>query len=279
MATREDPPNESPLAADLVEALERLKAQKAARSRQRRFPGETHRRRASASRSPSLSTDPGSLSHSGTEEEDGVLIIPDTAAGLTVRVEDWGTKRLARLHQAREKGKRHRADSKSEDEPPAKRSKSEEAEDKSEEERQRGALSEMEEELDKELDVGRYSHPIMDWNKFDHARTRVSTSTWKANDGSNMEIEVEMEGDSDDADDDDASNSRFLAQNQMFAAGKSIKVKMPKLGVKPKPASLPPVMPELDLPGQGSPMLGFMPTAMPPLRPTAMPRSSSDGAQ
>jgi Calcipressin len=274
VAIREDPPNETPLAQDLVEALERLKSQKASRSRRRL-------RRGDGSRSHSVSTDGGNFSHSATdEEEDGVMLIPESAAGLSVRVEDWGTRRLVRLHQAREKSKRNRTNSNSGDAPASKKSKNGQDDDG---ERQRGALSEMEEELDQELDDGRYKAPMVDWNKIDHARTRIENFILEGDnhdDDVNIQVEMGDENDDDDEADEEAMESMFLAENDMFRSGRSITVKMPKLGVKPKPASMPPLSLELDSPGslQGASVLGFMATAMPPLKPTAMPPRSSNDA-
>lgn len=250
ISTREDPPNEIPLAEDLREALERLKATRTGRRRR-----SSRQDRFLSGRSRSISTD-GSVTHSG--EEDGVILIPESAAGLCVRVEDWGTRRLARLHQSREKGKR-RVKSKGAEEP------------------EHGPLTDMEDDLDKELQVdeGMFGTEKVDWNRIDHLRTKPIIFGKKDNSDSDTDIHVEPVEEDDDGDEE--NSSLYLSQNQMFSSGKSITVKMPKKGVKPKPASMSTLPPELGLPGDGN-GLGFKPTAMPPFRPTAMPPLKSDAS-
>jgi hypothetical protein len=112
------------------------------------------------------------------------------------------------------------------------------------EQRERDILSDMEEELDQDLDDGRYRVSMVDWNRIDHARTVINTDL---NDGNY-----------------DEDDSRPLSTRNL-GLGRGIEVKMPKL--KPKPASLPPMSPILDVPGPDQ----YKPTSLPPLKPTAMP--------
>jgi len=238
---REDPPNDSPLAEDLVEALERLKAQSMTRRRRKRTPLEERLLSGSGSRSRSIS-DASSITYS---DEEGVMLIPESAAGLSIRVEDWTTRRLAERHQSRDKDQRADSD-------------------------EREPLSEMEEDLDRELDDSIFGKDKIDWNRKDHARTVISPKDVDDMDVSGVEIQVEQ------VDDHEPPNPIFLAQNQLFQSGRSVQVQMPKLGMKPKPASMPPLQPELDMPVSRSGSLGFTPTSLPPLRPTAMPPTKSD---
>jgi Calcipressin len=217
---KEDPPNESPLAQDLMDALERVKAQSASRSRKRRRAVSDDRSQSrDRKRSHSVST-AGSGMTTDDDEHSG-LLIPKGSSGLSVRVENWSTRHLMQMHQARElrrKGEKAAA-----------------------EKRERDLLSEMEEELDQDLDDGRYRVSMVDWNRVDHARTVVST----------------------DLNDEDYDHRPL--STRILGLGSGTEVKMPKL--KPKPASLPPISPILDVPGPEQ----YKPTALPPLKPTAMP--------
>jgi hypothetical protein len=220
---KEDPPNESPLAQDLMDALERVKAQSASRSRKRRRAvGDDRSQSRDRKRSHSVST-AGSGMTTDDEEHSG-LLIPEGSSGLSVRVENWSTRHLMQLHQARElrrKGEKVAADK-----------------------RERDILSEMEEELDQDLDDGRYRVSMVDWNRVDHARTVVST------DLNNENYDT---------------NDRRPLSTRNLGLGSGTEVKMPTL--RPKPASLPPISPILDVPGPEQ----YKPTALPPLKPTAMP--------
>jgi len=75
--TREEPPNEVPLAADLQRALEQLRVQREQEDRQREY--ERHCA--------------GSASGDLSENEDGVLLIPESEAGVSVRVQNWSHRR------------------------------------------------------------------------------------------------------------------------------------------------------------------------------------------
>lgn len=221
VAVREDPPNESPLAQDLMDALERVKAQATSRPRKRRRAVSDDRSdNQDRKRSRSVSTAGSALS---TDEEDhSDLLIPEGASGLSVRVENWSTRQLMQRHQARElrrKGDKARAEKHALD-----------------------ILAQMEAELDQDLDDGRYSASVVDWNRIDHSRTVINT---------------------DFTEDGNVDQPRNLKLGQ----GRGTEVKMPNLGPKPKPASLPPVLPVLSAPVPEQ----YKPTALPPLRPTAMP--------
>lgn len=224
---REDPPNESPLAQDLVDALERVKAQAVSRSRKRRRAVEDDRS-PSQDRKRSHSASTAGSTISTDDEGHSDLLIPEGSSGLSVRVENWSTKQLMQRHQARElrrKGDKAAA-----------------------EKREHDILSQMEAELDQDLDDGRYRVSMVDWNRVDHARTIVDNDF------------------TDDNYDDDRSQPRNIG----LGLGRGTEVKMPMLGVKPKPASLPP-LPILDVPAPDQ----YKPTALPPLRPTAMPPTAS----
>ena len=222
---REDPPNETPLAQDLVEALERVKAESASRSRKRRRAISDDRSQSrDRKRSHSVSTATSGMS---TDDEHSGLLIPEGSAGLSVRVENWSTTHLMRLDQARElrrKGEKAAAD-----------------------QRERDILSEMEEELDQDLDDGRYRVSMVDWNRVDHARTVISTDL---NDEYYEEADRVSSG----------------ARDVGLGFHRGTDTRMPKFGMKPKPASLPPI-PMLDVPGPDQ----YKPTVLPPMLPTAMP--------
>ncbi|KAG8832243.1 carbohydrate-binding module 1 protein [Serendipita sp. 399] len=147
VAVREDPPNEVPLAEDLMEALERVKAERS--RRKRRFP-EDRVVVTSSSKSRSRSISDGHSEEDDDSEEleqEGVMLIPESAVGLCVRVENWSNQRLVQLHRRRERErssqKRRRSNSRGVDDAVME-----------EEKRERSALSEMEEELDRDLNDG-----------------------------------------------------------------------------------------------------------------------------
>lgn len=250
VAVREDPPNEVPLAEDLMEALERVKAQRMAASAQRvqkrrRFSGDGPRSVTSSSKSRSRSGSDSDSDDMEELEQEGVMLIPESAAGLCVRVENWSTRRLIRLHQSREKTRRQRERANSN---PLDKKKTRDTVVEVQ-----TSITEMEIELDEELDDGRYASGV-DWNRIDHARTIIPV----------VDIPI------DDAEGGGTDNSLFLSERAI----KGAPAKAPKLGAKPAPARMPPVPSiGLDFPGinNGLGMAGFKPTAMPPLRPTAMP--------
>ncbi|KAG8765639.1 carbohydrate-binding module 1 protein [Serendipita sp. 397] len=253
---REDPPNEVPLAEDLMEALERVRAERS--QRRRRFPDERRVVTSSSkSRSRSLSDD-GRSGHTEDDddseelEQEGVMLIPETAAGLCVRVENWSTQKLVEMHRRREKGRsqqRRRSEARGVDGAAMEEDKHE-----------KSALSEMEDELDQELDSGRFSGPMVEWNRIDHARTIPQPYI---SHGPEMDVSIEY--------DDEAEAETSPSGRQIFLkSGKG-----GKLGVKPKPAAMPPLPPSNEPNGGGlgasfAP-IGFAPTAMPPFKPTAMP--------
>jgi hypothetical protein len=69
--TREEPPNEVPHAEDLQRALEQLRVQRALQDRE----------------------DREGLAGDVSENEDGILLIPESEAGVSVRVQNWSHRR------------------------------------------------------------------------------------------------------------------------------------------------------------------------------------------
>jgi hypothetical protein len=285
VAIREDPPNEVPLAEDLMEALERLKAQSLARRtrKRRRSSGAFRTSSRSRSRSHERGSQSSGASLSHTDEEEGVMLIPESAAGLSIRVENWSTRQLVNMHQAREKRRRlkssvHRSGS-SKDE-----MLSDVVNDGADADGEKGPLSEMEEELDRDLDDGRYRASKIDWNRLDHSKVPESQpfiveGDNQRSDSMDIGIHVRINPDGteefDDAESED--DDRYLGRYGSTGTGYGNSLfGMPKLGVKPKPARMPPAPTSLDAPGSdlfsGSLDGGrIRPTAMPPLKPTAMP--------
>ena len=85
--TREEPPNEVALAEDLQRALEQLRVQREQEDRENERERERERER----------TRHGAGSASGdlSENEDGILLIPEGEAGVCVRVQNWSHRRRA----------------------------------------------------------------------------------------------------------------------------------------------------------------------------------------
>ena len=205
-----------------MDALERVKAQSKSRSRKRRRDVNDDRSQSQDRKRSHSSSTAGSTFTDDEEHSD--LLIPEGSSGLSVRVENWSTKQLMQIHQARElrrKGEKAAADK-----------------------REHDILSQMEEELDQDLDDGRYRVSMVDWNRVDHARTVINTDI------------------ADGEYDEDSRQPRNIG----LGLGRGTEVLMPKIGMKPKPASLPPP-PVLDVPGPEQ----YKPTALPPLRPTGIP--------